>query len=128
MTTTRETTDHLVPGYWDWVAVAMFLLVTVDLLTTLFAVASHGAGAESNPLVAWMLGQPVWVVVAANLAVVVLNGAFFYALDESLKATPAPYDRYFAIGVELWLGSLIAFGLFVFANNLAVIVLGGSLV
>jgi hypothetical protein len=127
MPTTREPTDHLVPGYWDWVAVAMFLLVTVDLLTTLFAAASHGAGAESNPLVAWLLGQPIWMIVAVNLAVVVLNGAFFYALDESVRATPAPYDRYFATAVELWLGSLIAFGLLVFANNLTVVVFGTSL-
>jgi hypothetical protein len=128
MSTTHETRQRLVPGYWDWVAVAMFLLITVDLLTTLFAAASYGAGAESNPVVAWLLGQPVWLVVVVNLAAVVLNGVFFYALDEAMHATPEPYDRYFAAGVELWLGSLIAVGLFVFANNLVVIVHGASLV
>ena len=34
---------------------------------------------------------------------------------------------YLALAVELWLGLLVAAGLLVFANNLAVIVLGWSL-
>ncbi len=36
--------------YWDWVAVALFLLVTVDMLTTMFAAAALGPVAEANPL------------------------------------------------------------------------------
>jgi hypothetical protein len=119
--------DPLIPGYWDWVAVAMFLLVTVDLLTTLLAAAAYGVGAESNPLVEWLLGRPLWLVVTVNLVVVVLATAFFHALHEMVEATPAPYDRYFARGVEGWLGLLVAAGLFVFANNVSAIVHGASL-
>jgi hypothetical protein len=44
-----------------------------------------------------------------------------------LEATDPPYDRYVAVTVQAWLGLLIASGLFVFANNLTVIVYGRSL-
>jgi hypothetical protein len=113
--------------YWDWVAVALFLLVSVDLLTTLFAAARYGTAAEANPLVGWLLAQPLAVLVGANLLVVVLAVAFFYGVAETLARTPAPFSRYYAAGVEAFLGSLVAAGLFVYANNLAVVVHGASL-
>lgn len=113
--------------YWDWVAVALFLLVSVDLQTTLYAAEAHGLGGESNPLVAWLLTLPLASFVAVNLGVLVLAGAFFQGLYETMEETPEPYDRYFEVGVETWLGTLVAVGLFVFANNLAAIVHGTSL-
>jgi hypothetical protein len=113
--------------YWDWVAVALFLLVSVDLQTTLYAAEVLGHGGESNPVVAWLLTLPLAGFVAVNLAVLALAGAFFHGLYETMVATPAPYDRYFEVGVETWLGTLVAVGLFVFANNLAAIVHGTSL-
>jgi hypothetical protein len=119
--------DGLYREYWSWVAVALFLLVTVDLLTTLFAAAVLGPAAESNPLMAWLIGQPLGVLVGVNVAVVVLATVFFYGVVRMLDRTPPPYDGYFAVVVELWLGALVAAGLFVFANNLSVIVLGDSL-
>jgi hypothetical protein len=113
--------------YWDWVAVALFLLVPVDLQTTLFAAETLGHGGEANPVVAWMLTLPLGSFVAVNLCVLVLAGAFFHGLHETMVETPEPYDRYFEVGVETWLGTLVAVGLFVFANNLAAIVHGTSL-
>jgi hypothetical protein len=113
--------------YWDWVAVALFLLVSVDLLTTLLAAARYGTGPESNPLVAWLVAQPLVVIVGVNLLAVLLAVAFFYGLAETLARTPAPYSRWYAVAVEAFLGSLVAAGLFVYANNLAAIVLGASL-
>jgi hypothetical protein len=127
MHSTEEATNPLGPDYWDWVAVALFLLITVDLLTTLYAVKTLGLGAESNPVMAWLLVQPLGFVVAVNLLAVVLATVFFYGIYETVTWTPEPYDRYYAVWVELWLGGLIAVGLFVFANNLSAIVLGSSL-
>jgi hypothetical protein len=127
MSPTDDLQNPLDPDYWDWVAVALFLLITVDLLTTLFAVETLGLGAESNPVMAWLLAQPIGVVVLVNLVAVVVACVFFYGLYETVTWTPEPYDAYYALWVEAWLGALIAAGLFVFANNLAAIVFGASL-
>jgi hypothetical protein len=103
------------------------LLVTVDLLTTLAAARLVGVGAESNPVMRWLLGRNVLVVVGTHLAVTVIVTGFFRVLIERLRRTPPPADRYFALLIEGWLGVLVAVGLGVFANNLSVIVLGRSL-
>ncbi len=113
--------------YWDWLAVALFLLVTVDLLTTLGAAARFGVGAEANPLVATLLRAPLWALVAANLVAVVAAAGGFAAVLRLLRATSPRLRAGFALTVELWLGLLVAGGLLVFANNLAVVVHGASL-
>jgi hypothetical protein len=113
--------------YWDWVAVALFLLVGVDLLTTLAAARVVGPGSEANPLMRCLLGWSVLVVVALHLLVVVLATGFFRLLVDLLRRTDPPRDRVLARLVEAWIGVLVAVGLGVFANNLAVVVLGESL-
>lgn len=113
--------------YWDWIAVSLFLLVTVDMLTTMFAAAELGPAAEANPIMRWALAQGTWTLVAVNLAVVVLAVSFFYGLVEMLKRSPPRVRRPFAIAVEVWLGLLVFAGLLILANNLAAIVLGSSL-
>jgi hypothetical protein len=124
---TSRVTDARIEEYWDWIAVALFLLLAVDLLTTLAAARLVGAGAESNPLMRWLLGRSILVVVGAHLAVVVLVTGCFRLLVGRLRRTPSPANYYFALTIEAWLGFLVAVGLLVFANNLAVIVLGASL-
>ncbi|WP_277555645.1 hypothetical protein [Halobaculum limi] len=116
-----------VQEYWSWAAVALFLLITVDLLTTMYAAALVGIQYESNPVVRWALGQPVSVLVAMNLAATVIAVVVFYGLIETYRVTPAHARPYYGVVIETWLGLLVASGLFVFANNLSVIVLGGSL-
>jgi len=37
-------------GWWSWVSVALFLLVTLDLLTSLYAAEAVGVEHESNIL------------------------------------------------------------------------------
>jgi hypothetical protein len=119
--------ESRIEEYWDWIAVALFLLLAVDLLTTLAAARLVGTGAESNPLMRWLLGRGVIVVVGTHLAAVVLVTGCFRLLVGRLRRTPSPANRYFALAIEAWLGFLVAVGLAVFANNLAVIVLGRSL-
>lgn len=114
--------------YWDWLSVALYLLVPLDLLTTFGAAARYGTAAEANPLVASLLSEPLWLLVAANLLVVVAAAGGFAAILRQLRRTPPHRRPQFSVVVESWLGLLVAVGLFVFANNLAVVVHGVSLV
>lgn len=113
--------------WWDWFAVALFVLITVDILTTVGATVRYGYGAESNPLVRWLLVEGPVVLVGVNLAVVVVTVLCFRGVILMARRVPDPYHHAFTLGVELWLGVVISVGLFLFANNLSVIVLGGSL-
>lgn len=113
--------------YWDWLAAVLFVLLTVDMLTTFAAARVVGAQAEANPIMAWALGEGVWTVLAINLAVLVVTAALFAVLTGRIEVTPAPQDRYVGLAVEVWLGLMLAAGLALFANNLSVIVLGQSL-
>lgn len=123
----RAVASPPIEEYWDWLAAALFLLLTVDTLTTLLAARRVGAGAEANPVMAWALGEGVWAVVALNLLALVVTVALFAALTGRIEVTPEPLDRYVGLLVEVWLGVLLAAGLVLFANNLSVIVLGRSL-
>ena len=113
--------------YWAWFAVALFVLITVDMFTTMYAAAHVGPAAEANPLMRWAIGQGVVVLTAVNLAATVLAVGTFYLLMRVVEDARQPWDRYIAVSVEAWLGVLIAAGLFVVANNLVVIVHGRSL-
>ena len=112
---------------WDWLAVALFLLVPVDLLTTFGAAARVGVGAEANPLVASLLQAPLWVVVGVNLGVIVASVVGFAVLVRLRRRTTPALKRPFRVTIDAWLGLLVAAGLFVFANNFSVIVHGLSL-
>jgi hypothetical protein len=113
--------------YWDWVAVALFLLITVDLLTSLYAVEAVGIRHEQNPLMAWLLGQSLVVIVAVHVAVTILAVAGFALLFGVVERSRSRSRRILEFMTELYLGLLVAVGLFVFANNLSVIVLGRNL-
>ena len=117
-----------VEEYWAWAAAALFLLVTVDLLTTMYAAAAVGRAAEANPLVRWALGRPLPVLVGLNLAAVVLAALVFHGVVETYRVTPPRVRPYYGLVIEAWLGLLVASGLAIYANNLAVIVHGASLV
>ncbi|WP_280536318.1 hypothetical protein [Halopenitus sp. POP-27] len=113
--------------FWGWTGAALFLLITVDLLTSMYAVAVVGVEHESNPVMAWLLTRPVSVLAGVHLAAAGLLIVLFYGLAQLVRETPAPYRGPFKRLIEGFLGLLLAAGLFVFANNLAVIVYGRSL-
>lgn len=114
--------------YWDWFAVALFVLITLDMLSSRYAAATAGAYGEVNPLMRWVLRQHVFVLATVNVLAGIIAVGSFSVLMALLESSRSPYDRYLAWGIELWLGGLIAVGLFVFANNLSVIVHGQSLI
>lgn len=117
-----------VDEYWGWAAVALFLLLSVDLLMTLYAAADVGIAHESNPVMQWLLTQSLVVLVGLHLAAVVLVATLFYGLAELVREAPIRHRRPLRLGIEVFLGLLVAAGLFLFANNLTVIVHGSSLV
>lgn len=116
-----------VSDYWSWVAVSLYLLLPLDLLTSLYAAAAVGVEAEANPVMAWLLTQSLVTIVGVHLAVATLAVACFYWLRVMFRRTSGALVRYFALGIQLWLGLLIAVGLAVFANNVSVIVHGRGL-
>lgn len=107
--------------YWSWVAVALFLLLAVDLLTTIFAAGVVGTRAEANIIVRWGLEQGPAYLIAINLGALVLLAVLFYGLIRLSREAPEPFDDIIALSFEIWIGLLVAVGLLVFANNLLVI-------
>jgi len=114
--------------YWSWTAGALYLLLTLDLLTTIYAAGLYGHAAEANPLVRQALDAGVPSLVVLNLLALLAVAALVYGYIELLTAVRGVRAWVMARSFELWVGGLVAAGLFVFANNLSVIVLGGSLV
>lgn len=120
--------DARVQEYWDWLAVALFILITIDMVTTLYAAELLGPGAESNPLIRWSLLQGMVVFAVVNILAVIVAVVLFDRVVDLLLNTPKRYENYFAAVIEAWLGGLLAAGLLVFANNLTVIFFGRSLI
>ena len=114
--------------YWDWVAVALFLLLGVDLLTSLSAAATVGLETEANPLMAWLLGRHLALVVAVHLGLTVAVVGLFAVVFDRLRAVPRRLQPIVRVGLEAFLGILVAVGLFAFANNMAVIAFGEGIV
>lgn len=113
--------------YWDWIAVAIFLLLTVDMLTTVYAAHVVGTAVEANPFMRWALSQGFIIFAIIHLCVGGLSIGLFYGLLEMLHRTPPEHQHHFARIIEVWLGIICAVGLFIFANNLMVIFFGESL-
>ncbi|MFC3958959.1 hypothetical protein [Halovivax cerinus] len=126
MTTWLDATPRY-DEYWDWAAIVLFLFLTLDLLLSVFAAGTVGFAYERNPLMAWLFGQSVWLVVGGHVSVLVVLAGFFHALFAIVRELPQAYRGPVALAVEIFLGVLLAAGFFLFANNVAVIVLGEGL-
>lgn len=122
-----RTVDARVEEYWSWFAVALFLLITVDLLTTFGATVMYGVDAEANPLMRWLLPQGAFVVAVVHVAIVVTAVLSFSGVMTAVRRTSERYQSTLMRVVEVWLALIVSLGLFVFANNISVVVLGDSL-
>ncbi len=111
--------------YWEWVAAALYLLLPVDLLTTLYCAAVVGPGAEANPWMAWLLTQslPTIVGVHVGAALAAIAGFVVY---ESLSRR-SPHGSVMIRAARLYLALLVCVGFAVFVNNLSVIVFRRSI-
>lgn len=107
-----------VDQWWAWFAVALFLLIPLDLFTTLLAVGRHGTAVEANPVMRWLLEQGLFAGTAANLLVAgVAVFLFHIAVDRVRRISPL-YRFVFVRLVDVWIGLLIAAGLILVTNNL----------
>lgn len=113
--------------YWIWTGGVLYLLITVDMITTIWATELHGPGAEVNPLVRWAVQHGVVTLAGINLAALFVLGILFHWMIELTIEAPERYQPTIALAFEVWIALLLAAGIAVFANNLSVIVLGESL-
>jgi len=113
-------------SYWGWVGTALFLLLPVDLFTTLLCAAVVGPAAESNPWMAWLLAQSPPVLVGVHLAVGVTAVAGFAAY-EALSRRSERFGGVMLRAGRAYLVVLTAAGLLVLLNNVSVLLFRRSL-
>ncbi|WP_096390424.1 DUF5658 family protein [Halopenitus persicus] len=108
--------------WWVLFGIALFLLVPLDLLTTLIAVATYGLSVEANPVMRWHLQRGLLVTTVVNLVVVGVSVAMFHLAIERIRDVPPGERRVIDVGVTVWLTVLIGGGVVLVFNNLLVIV------
>lgn len=113
--------------FWSWFAVALFVLITIDLLTTMGAAIEYGIEDEVNPVMRFLLAEGPWVTAGIHLLIVIVVTVAFSGVLSVVNRAPEPHRSRLEFAVEVWLGLLIAVGLFIFANNISAIILGDSL-
>jgi hypothetical protein len=122
MSTPGVEVDERVGRWWFWFAIALFLLVPLDLFTTLIAVGTYGTVAEANPLMRWLLEQGLFAVTIVNLAAVELAIYLFHTAIGRLRRVPPPYRSALTHAVNAWIGFLILAGIVLVTNNLLVLI------
>lgn len=118
--TTRGDLEVYIAAWWGLFAVALFMLLPLDLLTTLFAVAEYGVAVEANPIMRWLLGHGLVAVTVANL---VAAGAVIYLFHIAVgkfRETSSSGRRVLVPVVSAWIIVLNVAGITIVLNNLAV--------
>lgn len=114
--------NRYVPQWWLWFGIALFLLVPLDLLTTLIAVAKYGVGVEANPVMQWLLRRGLFVVIAVHLGVLSLAVSLFHIAIGGVRNVSRSQARVFVHVVNIWIGVLLVVGIVVVANNVFVLI------
>lgn len=121
MSISNHEMDQYVGQWWLFFAAALFLLIPLDLLTTLMAVSKYGTVVEANPIMRWLLEQGLFAVTAVNLVVVGIVVYMFHAGITRIRQAPASSRRAFAHVVNVWVGVLLGAGVVLVANNVIAI-------
>jgi hypothetical protein len=116
-----------IPEYWMWIALTLFVLFPVDLLTTLVAVGQFGLAAEANPFMRWLIAQGFLTLTVVHLLLVVVATVCCHGILEAIRTATDRSQRSLAVSFEITLGVLLSVGLLVISNNLSVIVLQQNL-
>jgi hypothetical protein len=114
-------TDRRVRRWWSGYAVALFLLLPVDLLTTIVSVSTHGIGVEANPVMRWLLGRGLVEVVLVHLVVAAFSVYAFHVAVGAVRDAPDSYRRPLVCGVDAWVAFVVAVGILLVVNNLSVV-------
>lgn len=121
MCATIDDFDDQVVRWWRWFAVALFLLIPLDLFTTLLAVARYGTGVEANPVMRVVLQQGLVVTTVVNLLVLGVAIALFHAAVDSVRRVPLAQRGHFVTLINGWIGLLILSGSALVLNNVTAI-------
>ena len=113
--------DEHVRRWWIGFTVALFLLVPVDLLTTLVSVAEHGVAVEANPIMQWLLSQGAVALIAVHVGVIVVTVYAFHVAIGAVQRAPVSYRPSLGQGVDIWLTLVLVTGVVLVANNLLVL-------
>lgn len=108
-------------SWWAWFAMVLYLLLPIDLLTTLVSVSRHGLAVEVNPVMRWLLELGAFPVLAGHLLVTVLAVWLFDAVVTAVRQAPPADRRGVIIVVDLWLATAFVAGVALTVNNLLVI-------
>lgn len=122
MTEPATQMERHVQRWWLWFGVAIFLLIPMDLLTTLLAVRQYGIAVEANPIMRWLLGKGLFVVTVVNLVVAGLVIFLFHVAIARIRQVPPSHRSTLIYVVNGWIGLLVVAGVVLVTNNLLVIV------
>lgn len=122
--------------YWDWFIWAVYLVITIDLLVTAIFSKRYGIEGELNPIVGLLFEIGLAYVVIANILVVIFAAICFLVLLEAFDSadgvfsvsSPEIHGRPVIVLLDVWIGLLFASGLFVFTNNVLVLLEAPSLI
>lgn len=123
----RTDVDSRLRTYRSWAALALFLLIPLDMVTTALAVRQFGIEATANPVVTLLLEQGWFVFLGAQVLGVAVVGAILALVLAVIKHTSDPLQGQLALVFEVWIGAMVSLGLFLFVNNFAAIVFQTSL-
>jgi hypothetical protein len=116
-----EQVTRRVAQYWRWFAIVVFLLIPVDMLMTLLGQAAVGTAGEANPLMRWALEQGIATLVIVNIVAASLAVGVIHALLWLVPWMGPEVRPYFGVMLESWIGLGLTTGLWLFLNNLTVV-------
>lgn len=109
---------------WWWFALALLLLLGVDLATTYTAAGMYGLEFEANPVMRSLLAHGLSVTLAVHLAIMITVVVGFVAILRIGRSLDRDSRRRYHLWCRTWLAVLVVGGLAVSANNLVVIAAG----
>lgn len=112
--------EKYVATWWVSFSLALFLLLPLDLLTTLFVVAEHGIVAEANPVMRFLLEHGLVAVTVANLLAGAVVVYLFHLAVDRFRRSSSSQRRVLVPIVTSWLLVLNLAGIVLIANNLSV--------
>lgn len=112
--------DEYITAWWVLFAAALFMLLPLDLLTTLVVVWEYGVIVEANPIMRRLLDQGLFAVTVANLLAAVLVVVMFQTVIGQFRQASSSDRRLLVPVVTTWVVLLNLAGVVVVANNLSV--------
>lgn len=104
--------------YWSTVGLVLFVLLSLDLLTTSYAVVNVGIEYESNEIMQFILQQNISFIIYVHLAALLSSVSFFYVLYYKVyQDLENNKRRVFSLMMKGFLYLLFIIGLFVILNN-----------